>query len=133
MAKKPFDLHYDDPVDFDFEEWTKLAQEDPQAFEKRREEAINSLISTAPLHMHKRLHGLQFEIDAHCQVAKNPLDRCLKVYKMMWEKAVGEGGLVDAMNALNRKTHSNTLLKKPMSHNAKVINFTSKTKKTSAN
>jgi hypothetical protein len=73
-------------MEFDFDDWAKLAQHDPEAFEKRRREAIDAVIAKAPLHEQQRLRGLQFRIDMERQRASNPLSACIRINKMMWDQ-----------------------------------------------
>jgi hypothetical protein len=72
--------------DFDFDDWRELYQRDPQAFEARRLAWINELIDSAPQDQQRRLRGLMFQIDAQRQLASNPLDACIRVSSMMWER-----------------------------------------------
>lgn len=78
--------------DFDFDEWANLAQADPDAFERRRREAIDSLIVSAPEHLQPRLQGLQFQVEMERRRSRTPYASCVRVSRMMWEKFAGEGG-----------------------------------------
>lgn len=83
-----------------FEYWLKLAKSDPELFEKKRLEAIDAVIQSAPVEKQQRLRGLQWRIDAERKKAKNPLDACLKVYNMMWDKVYGNNGLLEHLDTL---------------------------------
>ena len=72
------------PSEFDFEEWARLAREDPQAFEERRREEIRRVIDARP-DLRPRLEGLQFRLDAERQLARTPLKACLRMSSLMWE------------------------------------------------
>jgi len=74
-----------EPTDpgFDFEAWAKLARDDPQEFERRRELEIRKLIDARPDLQH-RLEGLQFRIDAERKLARTPLKACLRISSLMW-------------------------------------------------
>lgn len=87
------------PIDFD--EWSKLAQSDAEAFERRRREVIDQLIAEAPEHMRERLHRLQWRVDAERRRYKHPLKSCVVIFNMMWDSVYGEHGLLDALNALS--------------------------------
>ncbi len=50
-------------MDFDVDEWQRLAREDPNEFERRRQIAIDSLIEQAPPELRERLWALQSRID----------------------------------------------------------------------
>lgn len=84
----------------DFDEWSKLAQSDAEAFERRRREVIEQLIAEAPEHMRERLVRLQWRVDAERRRYKHPLKSCVVIFNMMWDSVYGEHGLLDALNAL---------------------------------
>lgn len=86
---------------FDFDQWKDLAA-DPEAFESRRSEVIEDCIArAAPEHRH-RLRQLQFRIDMERRRSRTPMQSCLRLYAMMWERVAGEGGLQQAITALQR-------------------------------
>lgn len=87
--------------EFDFDNWAKLAKEDPDAFESQRQEALESLIATAPPEMQQRLRGLQWQLDHVRERSNNPLASCVRMSKMMWDRVLGEKGLLEAMQNLN--------------------------------
>ena len=87
--------------DFNFEEWAALAKSDPQAFEAKREEVIEQLISGASPRMQTRLRGLQWRIDMDRARASNPLASCMQMFNKMWASVYGEGGLQDALNGVD--------------------------------
>lgn len=70
-------------AEFDFEAWAKLARENPEEFERRREQEIRKVIDARPDLKH-RLEGLQFRIDAERKLARTPLKACLRVSTLMW-------------------------------------------------
>ena len=69
----------------DFDHLASLAQNEPEQFEYIRSQLCLQLIERAPLKVRQRLRGLQFTIDMQRQLAKNPLDACIRVSKMMHE------------------------------------------------
>lgn len=71
-------------MDFDFESWARLAQEDPEAFERKRREAVRELIDGAAPDMQRRLEGLQCRIDLERSRAANPLASCVRLNTLMW-------------------------------------------------
>lgn len=85
---------------FVFDEWMKLAQSDPRAFEQRRRQAIEETIGSAPADTQQRLRGLQWRIDMERRRSGNPTAAFLRVYKMMMESVYSEGGLSDSLNDL---------------------------------
>lgn len=89
------------PEQFDFDDWARLATEDPEAFEERRRQAIEAVMAQAP-QMETRLRALQWRIDMERSRHSNPLSSCIHVYRMMWDSVYGERGLLDALQALSR-------------------------------
>jgi len=68
-------------VNFNLNEWFKLAEEDIEAFEVEREKLLKAFIESG---CNKRqLNGLQFRINMERRRAKNPLDACIRISKMM--------------------------------------------------
>ena len=90
-------------MQFDLDEWQRLAREDPSEFERRRQAAIESFISQAPAEHRDRLRGLQFRIDLERRRAKTALGAALRLQSMMWERF---GQLGDALAALAMDTPS---------------------------
>ena len=72
--------------DFDVDEWQRLAVEDPQEFERRREAAIRAVIEQAPPEHQARLLQLQFRIDLERRRAKTALGATVRLQSMMWER-----------------------------------------------
>ena len=87
---------------FDFEHWSHLASEDPEAFEARRQALIEDLINSAPRHRQPRLRGLQWRLDMVRQRSRTPLAACIRMSEMMWDSLLGEGGLRDTLESLTR-------------------------------
>jgi len=85
---------------FDFDEWRQLAETDPEAFEARRQQAIESLITAVPSKRQQRLRGLQWRVDMERRKASDPLLGCRKVFGMMWHSVYGDNGLLQALNDL---------------------------------
>lgn len=88
------------PSPFDFDEWMTLAKTDPEAFARRRREAIENLIAGAPQARQQRLRGLQWSIDAELQTCRTPLQSCMRIFDRMWDSVYGADGLLDALKAL---------------------------------
>lgn len=84
--------------DFNFDEWLQLAKTDPEAFEKRRQQAIDELIATAPVKHQQRLQGLQWRVDMERRKYKDSLVRCQKVFSMMWASVYNDNGLLQALH-----------------------------------
>ena len=88
---------------FDFAEWSSLADSDPQAFEIKREQAIESVIQSMPDFKQERMRRLQWRIDQERRLAKSPLAACIKLSNMMWENVLGENGLLDNLSHLESR------------------------------
>jgi hypothetical protein len=71
---------------FDFEEWARLARENPEEFESRRTAAIESFIANAPAERVPRLRGLQFRLDAERRKARTPLGAAVRMQALMREQ-----------------------------------------------
>jgi len=96
MSKK------DQSRNFDFDEWVTLAREDPERFERLREEKIRDMIAAVPENMRQRMQGLQWRIDRIRQTANNPMASCLRLSSMMWDSVLGEDGLVQTIEDLGK-------------------------------
>lgn len=83
--------------DFNFDEWLQLAASDPEAFEQRRQQAIDELIANSPGEHQQRLRGLQWRIDMERRKYKDSLVRCQKVFSMMWASVYSDHGLLQAL------------------------------------
>ncbi|WP_404364311.1 DUF3135 domain-containing protein [Marinobacter sp.] len=68
-----------------FEELRKLAERDPQGFERLRAELIEDCISSCPPGRQRRLRGLQFVIDSRRRLASNPMHALVQIQSMMHE------------------------------------------------
>lgn len=80
----------------DYNDWTELAERDPEAFEARRKAVIDGFINSAPEERQTQLRRLQWRIDIERSRASNPVSSCIRIYKMMWESFAGDNGLVAA-------------------------------------
>lgn len=88
-------------TEFDFDEWVRLAKDDPDAYENKRAEMIQEVIDSASPEVKRRMQGLQWQIDQIRSTSTNPMSSCLKISQMMWDKVIGEDGLVDHMHQLS--------------------------------
>jgi hypothetical protein len=113
--------------DIDFQYWSKLAQENPQAFEEQRARLIHGFIDSAPEELQKRLQGLQWRIDCVRSQAKTPMASCLRISSMMWDSVLGENGLAESLQQL---ANAGSEWQPPMPRsNAAILNFTGSYKK----
>lgn len=86
--------------DFDFDTWSALASSDPEAFEKQRQAIVNQAIDCAEKEQQPRLRCLQWRIDKVRERSGTPLAACIRLSGMMWDAVLGNGGLVDSLEAL---------------------------------
>lgn len=70
---------------FDWTSWAALARDDPEAFERRRQQEIEAVIAQARPEHQQRLRGLQFRIDAERRRSSSPIGACVRINKLMWE------------------------------------------------
>lgn len=64
---------------------SKLARDDPSAFETLRQALIAGVIDRAPERIRARLRGLQFQIDGVRRLARSPLGATVKICGLMWD------------------------------------------------
>lgn len=88
-------------TNFNFDEWAKIAKEDPDAFEDMRKKMIQDVIEATSPEVKKRMQGLQWKIDNIRSTSPNPMASCLKISQMMWDNVLGEDGLLENMRKLN--------------------------------
>jgi hypothetical protein len=68
---------------FDFDEWALLARTAPDEFERRRRALIEiHILKSGNV---RRMRGLQWRIDLEMSRARNPVDACVRLSKMMWD------------------------------------------------
>ena len=103
------DPHQPKPLDLD--RLTRLAREDPAAFEAERRRLVEELIESAPEQQRQRLRGLQWQVDTVREHAATPMAACLKISGMMWDRITEPGGLLDAFDALQGDVDAGTLLR----------------------
>jgi hypothetical protein len=111
---------------FDFDEWTSLAKLEPEKFEQRRSECINSLIKNSG-RKDLRLQGLQFRIDMERTLARTAMKSCLTTYTLMWDAFFD---LNDALQKMFHKSPRNglILMQSQYVQNAQIILFKVKNK-----
>lgn len=73
-------------MDLEADDWLRLAREDPEAFEREREAAIEALIASTPPGVQNRLRSLQCRIDLERRRAKTPLGAAIRLHGLMWER-----------------------------------------------
>jgi hypothetical protein len=103
---------------FEFEQWARLANDDPASFEEARRLMIDSLIAAAPEGIQLRLRGLQWQVD-RLRELHNPMGACVKISKLMWHQVLGEDGLLDNVQRLGNRESANRTEKLP----GKVLRF----------
>lgn len=85
------------PDTFDFDEWVTLAKFAPDAFEQRRREHVDHLISEGT--DIRRLRGLQCRIDMERTRARTAMKSCLRISSLMWDS------FLDCQDALDVFVH----------------------------
>ena len=89
----------------DFDAWSAMARNDPEAFESMRLAAIEAAIASAPAAKRERLRRLQWRIDQERRRSRTPLAACLRISRMMWRQVLGPGGLNERLDDLRRAVH----------------------------
>ena len=69
----------------DFDEWMNLAKSDPEKFEIRRREHIESFFNNVPEERKPRLMSLQWRIDQTRKLSHSPMASCIAISNMMWD------------------------------------------------
>lgn len=67
------------------DELSRLARDDPRAFETLWRAVIDSHIEHAPARSRQRLRGLQFRIDGIRRLSRSALGATVKIYQLMWD------------------------------------------------
>ncbi|MEE9422821.1 MAG: DUF3135 domain-containing protein [Gammaproteobacteria bacterium] len=88
----------------DFDEWVSLARSDPEKFEVRRREIIESAIANNPPERQQRLRCLQWKIDQIRDRSPTPISAAVKISNMMWDSLTGPGGLKDSLSQVQQPT-----------------------------
>ena len=72
-------------MSFDFNEWAELNKVDPEAFEKRREAALNDFVASVDQECRHGLEQTRFRMEMIRKRAKSPLQSALESSRLMWE------------------------------------------------
>jgi len=91
-------------VDLDFDRWLELASRDISAFELQRRKMIEQVIAAAPPPQQERLRKLQWRIDLERDRSDSPMGACIRISRMMWERMMGRGGLIEHLERLRQAT-----------------------------
>ena len=83
-----------------FDELVALACEDPDRLEAIRAREIELVLDRAPAHHRERLEKLQWRIDIERGRADDPTSACTALSEMMWDRVLGEAGLLESMRAI---------------------------------
>lgn len=82
----------------DFDDWSRLATRDPQAFESRRRAVLEAFVAGCPASRRQRLASLQWRIDRERDLSATPLAGCIRLSNMMWQAFAGPDGLNSRLN-----------------------------------
>lgn len=72
----------------DHETLCELAENSPDKLELILRANIAALIEEASGSQRRRLQGLQFQIDVQRKLAKNPIDSCVRISRMMHDSFI---------------------------------------------
>ena len=86
--------------EMDFDAWRRLAEQDPEGFERHRRRTLRAAIQRAPGRRRRRLEGLQWRVDLERRRASCPMAACVRLSNMMWESVAGDNGLLETLNHL---------------------------------
>ncbi|MBL1432598.1 MAG: hypothetical protein COC09_03280 [Gammaproteobacteria bacterium] len=85
---------------FDFDTWMQLFEENPDAFEAKRQGEIDQFMSELGDKSRDRMGKLQWRIDKERERSSSPMESCLRVHNMMWDSVYGERGLLYGLELL---------------------------------
>ena len=68
-----------------FDTLLELAKNNPDELDRLQYELTEELIQSAPARLHKRLRGLQFQVNAARSTSQTPLNACIRISRMMHE------------------------------------------------
>lgn len=85
-------------TELNFDEWRVLAKTDPEAFERRRREVLETCIVESPDYIQPHLRRLQWRIDMERRYHwRNPLVAVQRLYGMMCDSVYAEDGLLPVL------------------------------------
>lgn len=93
--------NFSNSTEFDFDRWARLAKDDPEAYEDMRREMVQEILDNTSPEIKRRMQGLQWQIDQVRSTSANPMASCLKISQMMWDRVLGEDGLLENLQRLN--------------------------------
>ena len=111
------ELHTSAP--FDFDSCPTVAPNDPQAFEAKRNNVLETAIRQAPARRQQRLRCLQWKLDQIHLMAPNPMSATVRMHQLMWDSITGEDGL---LARLQQFRNAESPPKKPV-RSANVLQF----------
>ena len=82
---------------FDFDAWAELAREDPEAFEIKRKDIIEDVISGAQRRNRQQLRRIQWKLDRIRDTSATPLAAFIRMQELMWDSVLGDDGLLAAL------------------------------------
>lgn len=103
-----------------FDEMVHLAKTDPETLERIRLKLIEETIAEAPESCHRRLRGLQFQIDMERRKAGNAMGACVRISKMMHDSLYA---MRQTLNAAIGEPLDNDILAFNSSESATVLPF----------
>lgn len=89
-------------VPFDFDKWMKLYQEDPEAFERERQNAISTFLDSVPEERRESLQRLQWRIDAERRRHRSAIGSMVAIQRMMFTEFSRLSKSLEVLQALLR-------------------------------
>ena len=69
----------------DHELLSRIAKKDENRFEELRQQIIDEFMATVPVEKIEMLSRTQWKVDQVRRLAKNPVDACQRISRLMWE------------------------------------------------
>ncbi|MEM9101080.1 MAG: DUF3135 domain-containing protein [Pseudomonadota bacterium] len=103
-----------------FDELRKMAIESPEKLDELLERETAKIIEAAPAHLKERMNGLQFQIEAQRRISKNPVDRMVRIFRMMNESFFE---LNEALRPFRPQAVQEPVKKQTLAPNAMILDF----------
>lgn len=104
------------------EDLSRLARDDPPAFEALRRQLIDNVIDSAAETTRPRLRGIQFQIDCLRRLSRSSLGATVRIYEWMWQSFLDLNySYQDFAHLQSHRLSGNG--ESPGAHSAQIIEF----------
>jgi hypothetical protein len=89
--------------EFNFDEWAELAKRDPEAFIRRRDLVMNEISEELRARSPSAVKGICWRIEVERKRCATPLQLCLKLSSMMWNRHADLTNMLHVLSDSNQK------------------------------